>query len=112
MNNILNAEQIRDSRHFHVGTCTRTVGPKGGIKDDVITVRRYSDTKYGNGSNSDQFTITTKHGLYTYYYINNNNVADVHAWDDCPIGIPVNIKVKELVSTAVNLPTWDTDYFD
>ena len=118
---ILTSEQIQNTRHFHVGECTRTVGARGGIKDNVTAVRRYSGTKYGKGENADQFSITTKHGLSSYFYITNNNVMDVHAWDDCPIGLPMNLQPKatlaDLVANCkhrknVDNPTWDTDYFD
>ena len=97
------------------------MGPRGGVKDDVLTVRRMGATQYGRGENIGKFGIPTKHGLYANFLITENNVQDVHAWDDCPIGLPANILVKDLVADlvancpqrkSVDNPTWDTDYFD
>ena len=91
------------------------------MKDDVVTVRRMGATQYGKGENVGKFGIPTKHGLYANFRITESNVQDVHAWDDCPIGLPANILVKDLVADlvancpqrkSVDNPTWDTDYFD
>ena len=75
-------------------------------------------TRYGKGEAQNQFVIPCIFGLYTNVQITPENAMDYHAWDDCPIGLPVNLKPKatlaDLVATCPqrDVPTWDTDYFD
>lgn len=67
--------------------CTKTVGPRGGIKVSITTVRVTGQLRTWV-TRPDDFIIPIKYGLYESSYIDHNNGADFHLPEDCPLRQP------------------------
>ncbi len=79
--------------HFHYGTCVRTVGPRGGVKTQIIKCRRNGSTqtwKY----DQNRFRVPIKRGLYEYGEITQDNAGSFHAASDCPLNIAESVTVE------------------
>jgi hypothetical protein len=77
--------QAIESREFHAGSCTRHVGPRGGVTEKTEVWRRKGQTQLWK-TRPDDFRVPVKYGLYGYGSIYNNN--DVHVPEDCPLNDP------------------------
>lgn len=64
--------------------CTRTTGPRGGIKVSITTVRVTGQLRTWV-TRPEDFIIPVKYGLYESSYIDHNNGADFHLPEDCPL---------------------------
>lgn len=81
---MLTPEQIQNASEFHYGTCTRTIGPRGGVTEYIETWRRNGKTKLWK-TRPNEFRIPVKRGLYEYGYITDAEQDLVHASEDCPL---------------------------
>lgn len=64
--------------------CTRTIGPKGGVKENITHVRKSGKCQTWKRS-PERFCMPVKHGLYESGYIDNHNCSDFHLGADCPL---------------------------
>lgn len=80
----LTRSQVFGCDEFHVGYCTRYIGPRGGVVIKSEVWRRNGSTKYWK-TRPDEFRIPVKHGLRDYGYIDQDNANQVHAAEDCPL---------------------------
>ena len=69
---------------FHIGNCTRTVGPRGGVKATIVECRRNGQVKTWK-TRPDDFSLPVKRGLYDHGYITHFDNARFHTSTDCPI---------------------------
>lgn len=85
-------EQALSSSYFHFtgintrgkAECSRTVGPRGGVKTKVIEVRRNGKGQTWK-TRPTHFSVPVKFGLYEHSYITHDNAQDWHTPEDCPI---------------------------
>jgi hypothetical protein len=79
-------EQAVSAHHrqeFHCGTCTRTIGPKGGEKL-WTEVWRVNGTCKVWKTRPEAFSLPIKYGFKgPYGYITEQNAAEFHAAEDC-----------------------------
>ena len=80
-------DQAMTSQEFHLEPCTRTVGPRGGIKESTTVYRRNGKTQTWK-TRPGEFRIPVKHGLRNYDSITNSDVDRVHTREDCPLNNP------------------------
>lgn len=64
--------------------CTKHIGPRGGITENITTVRLNGQCKTWKRDQS-RFYQPVKYGLYEYAYIDQHNAADFHSPADCPL---------------------------
>jgi len=76
--------QAIDGNIFHLGECTRIVGPRGGVTVNISECRRNGQTKTWK-TRPDNYMVPVKYGLYHYGYISHSNSHDFHTPADCPI---------------------------
>lgn len=69
---------------FHVGTCIRHTGPRGGVTEHIIRVRSNGACKTWKTRPND-FRLPVKHGLYSYGYIDQDTACMYHRAEDCPL---------------------------
>lgn len=69
---------------YHAGTCTETIGPRGGRTVRVERYRRNGRTRTWKRS-PERFEIPVKYGLYGYGTIDAGNAHGFHAAADCPL---------------------------
>ena len=69
---------------FHFGECKRTVGPRGGVRDTVVEVRVNGQCQTWK-TRPEEFRLPIKHGLYTHGEVTQDNAAQFHLREDCPI---------------------------
>ena len=80
-------EQALNCRYFHYTgkrQCKRVVGPRGGVRENVVQVRANGQCKTWK-RDPERFQLPIKYGLYEYSYITNENAADFHVEEDCPL---------------------------
>lgn len=77
------ALQLHYSQELHYGTCNRTVGPRGGIKESIIRVRVSGQCKTWK-TRPEEFRVPVKHGLYESAEINHRNASQFHLPSECP----------------------------
>ena len=79
-------EQAADTSisHFHIGKCTRTVGPRGGVKTSIAECRRNGALKTWK-TRPTEFSLPVKRGMWDHGYITDSNNAHFHTPDECPI---------------------------
>jgi hypothetical protein len=77
-------QQAMTCSEFHYGTCTRTVGPRGAVKEHIEHWR-------ANGmchtwvTRPNDFRLPIKYGLHGYSYLDPHNAANFHVASDCPL---------------------------
>jgi len=81
---ITKAQAIKENT-FHIGSCTRTVGPRGGETVQIAECRRNGQTKTWK-TRPDNYMVPVKRGLYEYGYISHSNNENFHTPEDCPLG--------------------------
>jgi len=71
---------------FHYGTCTRTVGPRGGVTEKVVRVRRNGGVQTWK-TRPDEWSMPVKYGMRArdQFRVTNKMAADWHAAADCPL---------------------------
>lgn len=81
---MITKQQAIACHEFHYGTCTRRIGPRGGITEHSEIWRRNGQTKLWK-TRPSEFRVPIKHGLYAYDYITHDQADQFHAADDCPL---------------------------
>lgn len=87
---MVNKEQAiaaRSGDEFHYTgrhDCTRVVGPRGGVKENVVRVRVTGACKTWK-TRPTEFRLPVKYGLYESSSIEPWNAADWHRAEDCPL---------------------------
>lgn len=81
---MITKEQAVDASEFHHGDCTRTTGPRGGIKEEITRYRRSGETKIWK-TRPSEFRVPVKWGLRYSAYITHLDARDWHTEDDCPL---------------------------
>jgi len=67
--------------------CTRTVGPRGGVKENITRCRVSGQVKTWKRL-PEKFEFPVKYGMYENHYVDNhfyNNAGDFHFEEDCPL---------------------------
>jgi len=64
--------------------CTRTVGPRGGVKQDV-TVVRVSGRCQTWKTRPEEFRLPVKYGPYENGAVTQNNCGYFHLPEECPL---------------------------
>ena len=64
--------------------CTRTVGPRGGIKYSITTLRVTGKCKTWKRE-PEKFHLPVKFGLYESWYIDQRNCKEFHLASECPL---------------------------
>lgn len=81
---MLSKEQAMRCDTFHYGTCTRRVGPRGGVKERIESWRRNGATQTWK-TRPDEWRVPLAHGLYAHTQLWNRDVEAWHAAEDCPL---------------------------
>jgi hypothetical protein len=81
---MLTKSQAVNDMEFHRGECTRTVGPRGGVTENVTRYRRNGETKLWK-TRPAEFRVPVKWGMRGYAYITELDVRDWHTPDECPL---------------------------
>lgn len=81
---MITKEQALTAQEFHYGECTRTVGPRGGVKEKINAWRRNGQTKTWK-TLPDRFRVPLKGGLRHYAEIDLANAHRWHTAEDCPL---------------------------
>ena len=81
---MLTYEQAMTAREFHVGECTRKVGPRGGATEHTEVWRRNGKTQTWK-TRPGEFRVPVKHGLYAYGEIRETDAERVHVAGECPL---------------------------
>lgn len=83
---MITREQAMDTsiRYFHIGECTRVVGPRGGVKVSIAECRRNGAVKLWK-TRPTEFSLPVKRGLRDCGYITDSDNARFHTEADCPI---------------------------
>lgn len=72
------------ANYFHTNHCTKTVGPRGGVTYHIEEWRRNGNTKTWKRQ-PERFEIPVKYSMRTYNYITNENAANFHTPENCPL---------------------------
>lgn len=86
---MITKQQVLDSTNteFHYTghhMCTRTVGPRGGVTENITRVRRNGSVQTWVTRPAD-FRLPVKVGTYGYDAILNSDASDWHTALDCPL---------------------------
>lgn len=82
---MLTANDIDSGHEFHYGTCTRTIGPRGGETVKIENWRRNGTTKRWK-RNAARFYLPLKYGLRSYTALTEHSDTEVwHCAEDCPL---------------------------
>jgi len=76
-------QQAIEGREFHFGICSKTIGPRGGIKYKQEAWRANGECKTWKRTPS-RFCLPIKHGLYGYNYLTDKNCSVFHLASECP----------------------------
>jgi hypothetical protein len=85
-------EQLREQdrqfgqMEFHANGCTRTVGPRGGLKGSIERWRQSGRLQTWK-RNPKRFRLPIKHGLRDSYAIDDSNTYQFHFANDCPLDV-------------------------
>lgn len=85
--NPITMEQALTANEFHEGNCTREIGPRGGVREQMRVWRRNGRTKLWK-TRPDDFEVPIKHGLRNYGYIDEDNAYRFHTTAECPLNAP------------------------
>lgn len=79
------AVNLPHNSYLHYGRCTRTIGPKGGVREKIERYRKVSMTKtWVTRPNEWQFTV--RWGIHKTTSLVNHSDADLfHVESDCPL---------------------------
>jgi hypothetical protein len=80
-------EQLATARHFHytgTSSCSRVVGPRGGVKVSIVEVRASGQLKTWK-TRPAEFRLPVKYGLYESFAIDHGNAMDFHVPGDCQL---------------------------
>jgi hypothetical protein len=77
-------KQALESTYFHQNGCRREIGPRGGVTERVVRVRRNGKTKIWK-RRPREFRVPVKYGLKQCFYIKNTNAGEFHAEEECQL---------------------------
>ena len=77
-------EECINETLFHYGTCSRVVGPRGGVKEDVVQVRASGKCQTWI-RDKNKFRLPIKWGLYKSSEITHENADLFHIEENCPL---------------------------
>ena len=81
---MITKEQALTSDIFHLGICTRHVGPRGGVTEKVTAYHRTSQTKTWK-RDLEKFRVAVVHGMHRHSFITPDNAQHWHTEADCPL---------------------------
>jgi hypothetical protein len=79
------AMTVNDFHYTGRHTCSKTVGPRGGVTTRIVEVRRSGKTQTWKRDVS-RFRVPVKYGLYESGEITEQNAGDWHVAGECPVG--------------------------
>lgn len=87
---------------WHRGTCTYTIGPRGGVTVRVEEWRRNGATQTWK-TRPNEFRVPIKYGMRDYWAIDQNNAHEFHRAGDCVPTVRGNVDaapewVREMVT--------------
>lgn len=92
--------------HFHYLRCSRTIGPRGGITEKTIAVRRSGRTQTWKTRPND-FRLPVKFGMYQSGAITNLNADNFHTLEDCPLRqSDLPLPVTKTYTLEIFAPAW------
>lgn len=77
-------EQAKTESEFHYGTCTRSVGPRGGVVVRVEHWRANGMVKTWK-TRPGEFRLPVKYGMRGYSAIDQYNADQFHVAGECPL---------------------------
>lgn len=77
-------KQALEAQEFHYEPCTRTVGPRGGVRISQAVWRRNGATQTWK-TRPEHFRIPVKYGMYDFGQIWHYDATSYHAAEDCPL---------------------------
>jgi hypothetical protein len=80
---MITKQQAIEATEFHCGDCTRTVGPRGGVRISSEVWRRNGRTQTWK-TRPDAFSVPVKHGLSDYFTVT-QHCDGWHVAMDCPL---------------------------
>jgi hypothetical protein len=81
---MITIDQARIEHEFHRGECSVTVGPRGGVKSDLVRYRRTGATKLWK-TRPTEFDTPIKFGMRGYDHLTHNNAHEFHVPTECPL---------------------------
>jgi hypothetical protein len=66
------------------GGCKRTVGPRGGVTESIVSVRASGACQIWK-RDAGRFRLPVKYGLYESSAIEQTSAVDFHLASDCPL---------------------------
>ena len=91
---ITKAEAMTAHRFHRLGACARTVGPRGGVKQKTVEVRRTGQTKTWV-TRPTEFQVPVKFGLSLSGYITHINADEWVVASQCPVCHPQGVPGQE-----------------
>ena len=73
-----------DVPEFHFGECTKTIGPRGGVKIKQVVVRKSGQLKTWV-TRPTEFRLPIKYGMYESGEITHANANQFHLASECPL---------------------------
>ena len=70
--------------NFHYGKCSKTVGPRGGVTENVTRYRKSGMLKTWKTRPND-FRMPVKYGMRNHYYIDQGNCDQFHFASECDV---------------------------
>jgi hypothetical protein len=64
--------------------CTRTIGPRGGVTENVTAVRVSGQVQTWK-TRPEDFRVPVKYGMYESSEVTQSNAGDWHIAADCPL---------------------------
>lgn len=64
--------------------CTRHIGPRGGVKEEITAVRVSGQCKTWK-TRPNEFRVPVKYGMYENSAVENWNASNWHLASDCPL---------------------------
>lgn len=81
---MVSQDQANTAREFHYGTCTRTVGPRGGETVRIEHWRANGAIKTWK-TRAGEWRLPIKYGMRGYSYIDQYNADQFHVAEECPL---------------------------
>lgn len=81
---MITKKQAMAADYFHLGDCTKHVGPRGGVKLVISNWRRSGRTKLWM-RRLDDFRVPVKYGLRSHGYVTAQEAHEWHVPEDCPV---------------------------
>ncbi len=82
----LTRAQAEEGQEFHWGECTRTHGPRGGVRESIERWRRTGATKLWK-TRPEDFRVPVQFGMRArdHHYLTPDNVEEFHLDERCPL---------------------------